>query len=122
MPAVTDPGEPEVEAGRRAFATAQELLADVAVERLPNLVSVGWHDTSRHPERGSFAVVRSGAGYDDLFGDTLLLTEPESGRQVYAYVLGSRDVPADISLSRRTFMALGRLASETLDCIVELTA
>jgi len=110
--------EPEILTGQRAFADAQRAFAGAALRRLPASVEVGWHDTEVDPLMGSFAVVRAAAGLDDLIGEVLHLTA--GTREVYVYVVGSRDVPRDISLARRAFFALGLLAREAIDCAVEV--
>lgn len=112
--------EPELMAARRAFPKAQQLLAGVPESRLGRRVDVGWHGTEADPETGACAVVRTGAGFDALIGQVVRL-ETLQGRSVFAYVLGARDVPADISVTRRTFFpALGVLSRESLSCAVEV--
>jgi hypothetical protein len=102
---------------RRAFPMAQQLLAGGVTRVLPARVSVGWHDTSIEPEAGSIAVVRRGAGLDDLFGSVLALTD-DAGRELFVYVIGARGVPFDISVARRPFLSLGLLSRESVRCPV----
>jgi hypothetical protein len=115
-------GEPEIDAGRRAFAKAQELLESPPHERLSSLLDIGWHSTQTDPETGSFAVVGENSSWDVLIGETLRITVPATTRTVYVYVLGARDVPVPISVTRAVFLRLGLLALESLPCIVEVTA
>lgn len=110
--------EQEVLDARRAFATAQQLLAGVAVERVEGLVAVGWYDTAVNPETGSFALVRREGPLTDLIGEIVHVSAGD--RSVFAYVLGSAGVPTDLALARRAFFALGLLALESLDCVVEV--
>ncbi|MGH2898977.1 MAG: hypothetical protein ACRDMZ_09920 [Solirubrobacteraceae bacterium] len=110
--------EPEILMGRRAFPTAQQLLAGVPLRRLPALVEVGWYGTETHSETGAFAVVRSGWGLDDLLGEVLKVTVGR--RSVFVYVIGARGVPTDIALARRAFFEVGRLSHETLPAVVEV--
>lgn len=112
--------EPEVMLGRRAFPMAQQLLAGSVESQLPQLVETGWHDTSVHPETGAFALVRQGAGLDDLIGEILRVQAQD--RTAYVYCLGSADVPTDLSLARRAFLALGLLALESLGTSVAVVA
>lgn len=112
--------EPEIMWGRRAFPQAQQLLAGAIDHSLPGVVATGWHDTSVQAEMGAFAVVRGGAGLDDLIGEILLVEAQNRG--VYVYCLGSADVPTDLSLARRAFFALGLLALESLDATVSVIA
>lgn len=111
--------EPEVLIGRRAFAEAQALFDGERIA-VVGRVAVGWHDTAVQPETGSFAVVRVGGPHTGLLGEVIRVTRGD--RSVLAYVLGSAGVPTDISLARRAFFALGLLASESLDCSVEVVA
>lgn len=103
--------EAEILAGRRAFGTAQALFAGGPVGRSQRL-SVGWHGTSVNTETGSFAVVRDGAGLDDLVGEIVRVTS--NRREVFVYVLDTADVPVAVSLTRRVFLALNRLTIEAL--------
>lgn len=105
--------EPEIQAGRRAFAKAQSLLSGGPIQ--PSVaLNVGWHDTSVNPERGSFAVVAN--AHQDLVGEIVQVAF--SGRTVYAYVLTTADVPVDLSVTRRLFLALNRLTLVSLPCQV----
>lgn len=110
--------EQELLDGRRAFPEAQRLFAGVALRRLPERVDVGWHGTDIDVETGAFAVVRDGAGLDDLIGEILIVSV--GTRSVLVFVMGARAVPQDISLSRRGFLALGLLAKESIRCVVEV--
>ena len=60
-------------------------------------------------------------GQDDLIGEVVKVTG-ESGRAVYAYVLGSRDVPCPLSLTRRTFLGMDLLSKQPVSCTVEVVA
>lgn len=110
--------EPEVLNARRAFATAQALLAGEPLTPLGAEIGIGWHDTSTQPETGSFAVVGLDAGLEDWIGEVLLVTA--NGRSCYVYVMGSADVPTPLSLARRAFAALGALSTEELDALVQV--
>jgi hypothetical protein len=110
--------EREVLAGRRAFATAQQLLSGVPVGRLAQRVDVGWYDTSTHPETGAFALVREAWGMGDLLGEVLRVSVGR--REVFVYVVGARGIPTDIALARRAFLSLGRLSNESLRATVEV--
>lgn len=110
--------EPELLTIRRAFPEAQLALAGVPLDRV-FAGPVGWHGTSVHPELGSaHAVVRSFSDLDELIGEVLRITVP--GRPpIFVYVVGARDVPWQVSVSRRAFMALGLLSAESVEAIVE---
>jgi hypothetical protein len=105
--------EVEILAARRAFAVAQTLLAGGAIQAAQNL-SVGWHDSSVNSESGSFAVVQSNAGLDDLIGEVVKVSFYD--RSVFAYVLEDDDVPTQVSITRRLFLALNRLTIVSLEC------
>lgn len=110
--------EPEVAAGRRAFPQAQELLAGSPLGNTV-LLQVGWHDTGLHEETGAFALVRDGAGLDDLIGEIVRVSYLD--RHVFVYVLQAvplPDVTPDVTLVRRAFMAIGRLSLEVVTAAV----
>ena len=113
--------EPEIAAGRRAFPMAQQLLGGAVAGRLPGFVNVCWHGSARHIETGSFALVSLDGELGGLIGDVVKVTGP-SGKSVYAYVLGSRDVPCPLSLTRRTFRGMHNLADQPASCTVEVVA
>lgn len=109
--------EPEIQAGRRVFAVAQQLLAGGPVSGTPaQSLAVGWHDSSVNPEDGSFAVVGQNQGLDDLVGEIISVTY--FGTTIYAYVLDIADVPVQISVTRRLFCALNRLTLTSLTAVV----
>lgn len=110
--------EPEVAAARRAFAKAQELLAGVPVRLLP-FVAVGWYDTEAHPEAGSFALVREEGPLTDLVGEIIKVTYG-SRPAIYAYVVGGADIPDDLALYRRAFLAVSVLAKEQIIAAIEV--
>lgn len=115
---MAEAAEQEILDARRAFATAQQLLAGGLDRRLPDTIAVGWYDTTVSPETGSFALVRRGGPYEDLIGDILRVSAND--RSAFVYVLDAAGLPTDIAIARRAFLALARLATETLDCIVEV--
>lgn len=102
--------EPEILQGRRAYATAQSLFTGPTILRLPLVKTCGWYGTSVEREDGSFAVVR--VGLEDMIGD--IVKVEFRGRSVFAYVIGARDVPVDIALSRGLFQHLGPLWAESI--------
>lgn len=106
--------EPEVALGRRAFPEAQRLLVTQPLRLATDLKTCGWHGTNVHPEDGAFALVRSGPeGFQDEYvGEVLRLTV--GSRSCIAYVLAARDLPWDVSLTRRAFMALAPLFTSQL--------
>lgn len=109
--------EPEVSTGRRAFATAQALLAGSVIQGSAVSVPCGWHGTETDPEVGSFAVVKQDGLLTALVGEIVKVTYRSV--VVYAYVLGERDVPVELSLSRRAMMPLALLAEESIVATVE---
>lgn len=129
MPEIIDPlgsapGRPIIPtvlpfyAARRAFATAQALLAGSPVEPA-SLVDVGWHDSSVNAESGSFAVVGIGAGLDRLLGRIVQVSYRR--RSVLVYVIATADVPVAFSLARRPFVALSVLSAESIRAMVAAT-
>lgn len=79
---------------------------------------MGWYGTETHPEAGAFAVVRDGWGIEGLIGRVLKITV--GSRSIFVYVVGARDVPADVAVTRRAFLGLGLLAQESLPAVVEV--
>lgn len=118
MPALA---EPEVLASLRAFATAQRLLAGVPEVRLSGVVPVGWHGTE--VEELPVALVRRGGLYEELVGEIVRVSRG-ARTPIFAYVYGARTLPVavELSLPRRWFLAIGLLALESADCIVEVVA
>lgn len=111
--------EPEVLIGQRAFPESQRIFAGAPFRRLAERVEVGWYGTDTHPLTGAFAVVREGAGLDDLIGEVIRLSW--RGRESYVYVLAARGVPTDIALYRRAFFpTLAGLWRVSIPCIVEV--
>lgn len=97
--------EPEVMDGRRAFPETQRLFAGEALEGAPALRRVGWHGTQTHTEDGAFAVVPP--ALDRYVGEVVQVNT--GGRSCFVYVLAARDVPVDLSLTRRAFLSLAPL-------------
>lgn len=110
--------EQEILNGRRAFPTAQALLAGEPLAALPTELSIGWHDTSKSPEVGAFALVGVESELEDWIGEVLLVTA--NGRACFVYVLGAADLPVPLSLARRAFAALGVLSTEELTALVQV--
>lgn len=117
----------ELMASRRAFPTAQQLLAGGVLRVVADVLNVGWHDSSEHPETGAVALVSENGELVDLVGEVVQVTRypVATGAATCAvYVVGSGDLEADIdiSLSRRAFLSLGLLSLESLPCRVEVIA
>lgn len=102
--------EEEIAIGRRAFPETQRLLDGPVLQQAANLQTCGWHGTLTHPEDGAFALVS--LDRTEWRGETVRVTAGD--RSVLVYVIGSRDLPVDISLTRRAFMALAPLYRESL--------
>lgn len=104
--------EPEILAGLKGFPDAQTAFAGEVFSTWPSALTLGWYDTSLREEAGSFAVVRANAGFDDLVGEVLRVTVER--RSVFAYCLSAEDIPDDVGLYRRAFLALAVLSTEQL--------
>ena len=94
---------------------------------LPNpkyLAVVGWHGTKLDGERGSVAIVQTGGRLRDLVGERVKVTVREGmrTRSVVGFVHNEAELYDDteISLPRRSFMALGNLALDSLKGTVEV--
>lgn len=114
--------EPEIAWGRRAFPEAQRLFDEAGSPgaRWPGQLDTGWHSSSVHEETGAFALVRSGAGLDDLIGEVIEVRTDY--RSVLVYVLASRDIEQQLSLTRRAFLALALLTKESISTAVRVVA
>lgn len=115
--------EPEINVSRRAFPVAQSLLSGGVVRIASPAAPVGWFGTTVFAETGSVAVVRAGGPLEELVGEIVAVSY--GGRSVYAYVAISTallEEDVDLSLSRRTFLALAPLYAERLVGVVAITA
>lgn len=107
-------------AARRAFPKAQELLASTPLRPAPDLTACGWHGTSVHREDGAFALVNLGKpGLDEAYVGEVIRVRFED-RSCLVYVIGARDLPWDLSLTRRAFMALSPLWATSLTVYSEV--
>lgn len=104
--------EQEILDGQRAFPEAQRLFAGEVERDLSQTVRIGWHDTATSPYAGAFAVVKLGGTLDDLIGEVVRVRVGR--RQALVYVVGSADVPVELSLARRAMLALAPLALEAV--------
>ena len=107
------PGD-ELLASRRSWAKTQELFTSVPIERIPALVEVSWHGTEVYGESGAVALARTGGPYERLVGEVIRVRREK--REIFVYVVAARDVPGDLSLTRRAFAALGLLALDRVSC------
>lgn len=111
--------EDEVVLARRSFATAQAGLAAYGAPRLiEQSVEASWHAEATHEERGSFAVVREGGALTGLVGEVLRVSS--AAGSVFVYCVAARDIPDELSLYRRAFLAIGGLFVETVDVAIEV--
>lgn len=115
---------PELMIARRSFPTAQELFAGAVLREAASSAQIGWHDTDVCAETGAIAVVPDESELTDLVGEIIVVKRrlPAEIRGVYVYVLARAAVADDLSLSRRAFLHLGLLASESIECSVEVIA
>lgn len=115
---------PELMIARRAFPTSQGLFAGPVLREADTAARIGWHDTEVCAETGAIAVVPAGGDLDNLVGEIVVVKRrlAREVRGVYVYVLARAAVIDDLSLSRRAFLHLGLLSSESLTCSVEVIA
>lgn len=106
--------EPEILTSIRAFPDAQAELKVGAVEKTYGNINCAWYGTSVDEHRGSFAMIAANGVLDkaDLVGERVQVTH--DGRTVYAYVLGSADLPFEMNLTRRLFLSLALLSRESV--------
>jgi hypothetical protein len=120
------PNVADLHIGRYGFATAQAEFGRSGVDPRRRRVNLGWHGTSKDPERGSFAIVRSGSDAAALLGERIRVTTFISGkpRSVRAYVHNERDLEedVDVSLTRMLFLHVGLFSVDNVPAIVEVLA
>lgn len=110
--------ELEIMAARRSFAMAQQLLAGGPISGLPSQkLTVGWHGSSVNSESGSFALIDQSSGLDDLIGEVVSIAY--AGATIYAYVLTAADLPAQMTVTRRLYLAMNRLTIPSITCDVQ---
>lgn len=108
--------EQEIRDGMRAFHTAQErLAASLSRSSVYSVVQTGWYSTDIDPRRGCFAYVQKQSRLEDVVGDIVEVSY-RANRSVFVYVLGAADLPYELHLSRRAFVALNTLGHESLSC------
>jgi hypothetical protein len=117
--------EPEIELARLPYEIAQAILGETGARpSTRQRVVLGWHGTALDPERGSVAIVPPGGKLAALVGKRVRFTYRggTAPRFVVAYVsaavLGIPD-DEDISVSRRTFLALSPLTIDALNVEME---
>lgn len=123
FPEATD--DAELLAGR-AFPETQRLLASPALRRLSETSTVGWHGAATSPAEPAFALVRRGGPLDNnavgddegVIGEVLILTRTGGDDPIYVYCLGAADLPTDISVTLRAFIALAVPTAEQIECLV----
>ena len=101
------------------FPEAQAALAGPP-ESDAVVASVGWHGTKFDPRLGAYGIVRSDGPLAHLVGERVRITYRT--RSVIVYIHDEGQPIADLSLTRRTFMALSLLPKDTLRAGVEVVA
>ncbi|MET0604180.1 MAG: hypothetical protein ABW167_19505 [Baekduia sp.] len=112
--------EPEILQARQGFPDAQASLDGARLSLLDGLYGLGWYGSSLSRERGSFALVNRGGPLEDLVGDRLRLTDPQTGRSVVVYAFASEGLDHDIHVTRRAYAAVSLLAVDRIDVTVEV--
>jgi hypothetical protein len=116
------PLEEDAYFARRGFPSAQQQIGSTGPERGTRQRAVcGWHGTwvDEEPQGASFAIVQRDGDLADLVGERVKVSLGD--RHIYAYVHRDADLDSgdEISLSRRLFIGLAPLATESLDVRVE---
>lgn len=113
------PDTDEETLGQLPFIEAQRALTGFP-QALPRFAECSWHGLRIDSFRGSFAVVRVGSPLADLVGSRLKVTDRVTRRVVYVYCRAEvADLPDDITLARRAFLALRPLWTETVRVRIE---
>lgn len=117
----TVPDVDDAQIARYPFSYAQSILGSIPpLEGSGRVASATWHGTRMNRERGSFVLVQQDGEFSDLIGQRVRISTFK-GKAVYAYVLTEADLDEanDLSLTRRLFLALAPLATESLGVRVE---
>lgn len=117
----TVPDIDDIQIARYPFSYAQRVLGEEPPMETSLVASLTWHGTVTSPERGSFALVQRDGRFTDLIGERVRVST-FLGRSVNAYVLGVADLNEedDLSVTRRLFLALAPLATDSLNVRVEI--
>jgi hypothetical protein len=106
---------------RLPFAESQSVFgAAGALAGTARSGRAGWHGPSVDPERGAFAIARTGGPFEDLVGERLKITRKIGSvqRSVYVYCHDEQEWPdnvtdEDLSLTGRAWLAIGGLYEES---------
>jgi hypothetical protein len=116
------PPEPFVLDARQALLDAQALFAGSAVPR--GFFAVSWYGTATSDERGSFGIVDPVMGLADCVGEVVEVTYSslfvrQGQKTVRVYVIGSeQNLGTDLSITRRCYLELERLALDPINASV----
>jgi hypothetical protein len=120
------PSVPDMHLARYGFATAQNEFGRSGVDPKRTRLSLGWHGTALDPERGSFAVVRTGSPATKFLGERVRVTTYIGGkpRSIRAYVHNEAalEEDVDLSLTRPLFLYVGFFSVDNVPAIVEVLA
>lgn len=117
------PPEPLVLDGRQCLLDAQALYTGSAIPR--GFYSVSWYGSATSDERGSFGIVDPMMGLADCVGEIVEVTYTaqlgQGQRTVRVYVIGSeQNLGADLSITRRCYLELERLALDPISASVAI--
>lgn len=110
--------EVEIVNGMRAWPESQVALRGATDPSQVFDVLACWYDTDIEEHEGAFCLVDVGGPLADLVGDFVRVTH--AGREAFVYCLGQEDLPCEIGLARRAFMALEFLNVSEIDVTVEV--
>jgi hypothetical protein len=118
-----NPSATEEQLAGLPFASAQAALAGQPQPGSARTAVCSWHGLRVDPMRGCFAVVRTGSPLDGLVGERLKVTDRRTRRFVYVYCRAEVvDLPDDLTLARRAFLALRLLWTETAKVKIEVVS
>lgn len=95
---------PEVLEARYDFELAQRRLGGDEGVALSGFFACGWYGTAIQEDRGCFAIANTDGPFAPYVGQRLELTR--SRRSVIVFCFAQTDLPHDIALARRPYMAL----------------
>jgi hypothetical protein len=119
------PPEPLVLNGRQCLLDAQALYSGSAVPR--GFYTVSWYGSATSDERGSFGIVDPMMGLADCVGDivevayTPLLSQGSQTVRVYV-IASQQNLGTDLSITRRCYLELERLALDPITASVAIVS
>jgi len=102
------------------FYEAQRKLRDGQVGSTRIVGSCGWHGRNFDARRGCYALAHPDGPFAGLVGERVQVSAPGSSKVVYVLVVDTDETLEELSLTRRSFLALGLLTTDELEVTVRV--